>query len=156
MPHSDLLDELIYTTRHGAGFMLRRFGRVVPGGVYFVNADDPLVDFCFPKEDHPKASDGELFARAEEELRRWAAKPETCAIAMVTEVVIDGRRVMKMQAETRSAPGTGAPTRPGSNAPARECVIRHWPLRRKLWWWVLGEAEEGERLIVERFLGEGA
>lgn len=133
---SDLLESLIYTTRQGAGFILRRFGRVLPGGVYFVNPDDPKVDFCFPREEHPRASDEELFALTEATLRRWAGRPETCAIALVTETIIEGRRVMKMQAETRE-----------------ECVVMHFPLRRKLWWWVLGEAEEGEGLVVATFFG---
>ncbi len=148
MADSQLLDDLIYSTHHGAGFILRRLGRVVPGGIYFVNPDDPLMDFCFPKEDHPRASDEEVFAMVEAELRAWAARPETCAIAMVTEVAIEGQRVMKMQAETRHASGTDAPT--------RECVVMHCPLQRKLWWRVLGEAAEGEGLIVERFFGEDA
>jgi hypothetical protein len=134
MPHSDLMNDLIYSTHHGAGFILRRYGRIVPGGVYFVDPDDPRMDFCFPKEDHPRASDDEAFALAEAELRRWAARPETCAIAMVTEGLRDGQRVLAMQAETRD-----------------ECVIMHCPLRRKLWWRVLGEAEVGEGLVVERF-----
>lgn len=134
MAYSRLLDDLIYTTRHGAGFILRRFGRVVPGGVYFVNPDDPLVDFTFPKEDHPQANDEALLAMTEQELRRWAAKPETCAVALAVETVRDGGRVMAIQAETRG-----------------EVAIVHCPLRQKLWWWVLGEAKEGEGLIVERF-----
>jgi len=144
---SALLDDLIYSTHHGAGFILRRFGRVVPGGVYFVNADDPRMDYCFPKEDHPRATDEELFGMVEAELRRWAGREETCAIAMVTERACDpstalgaygGQRVMVMQAETRG-----------------EMKVLHCPLRRRLWWWVLGEAEEGEGLVVERFFVAG-
>jgi hypothetical protein len=148
MPHSALLDDLIYSAHQGAGFILRRCGRVVPGGIYFVDADDPRMDFCFPKEDHPRASDEEVLALVEAELRRWAARPQTCAIAMVTEIVRDpatalrasgGQRVMALQAETRG-----------------ELVVMHVPLRRKLWWWTLGEPEVVEGLIVPRFFGEDA
>lgn len=157
MPQRELLDSLIHTTRHGAGFILRRLGRVVPGGVYFVNEADPLVDFYFPKEDHPKAADEELFAMVEAELRKWAARAETCGVALVTEIARDGRRVMAMQAETRTGAPTRrdapthpeAPTRP--EALTREVVLLHYPLRRKLWWWNLGEAEEVEELLVPRF-----
>lgn len=134
MPHSALLDDLIYSAHHGAGFILRRFGRVVPGGIYFVDADDPRMDFCFPKEDHPRATDEEVFALVEAELRRWAARPQTCGVAMVAEILRDGQRVMALQAETGD-----------------ELALVHAPLRRKLWWWVLGEAEVGEGLIVPRF-----
>ena len=134
MPKSELLESLIHTTLQGAGFILRRYGRVLPGGVYFVNEDDPLVDFYFPKEDHPKAPDAELLPLTEAELRRWAKRPETCAVALAVEVEVGGGRVMALQAETR-----------------RELVVLHVPLRKKLWWWVLGEAEEAEGLVVERF-----
>jgi hypothetical protein len=96
------------------------------------------VDFYFPKEDAPRATDDELMALVQEAMREVAARPETCAIAVATEIARDGQRFMAVQAETR-----------------QEAVVLHFPLRRRLWWRVLGESEQVEGLLAQRlFAGE--
>jgi hypothetical protein len=127
MPYSELLDSLIHTARHGAGFILSRYQRVVPSAVQFIHEDDPRVYHCFPLEEHPRATTEELLALTEAWLRDRAARPETCALALVTEVQRDDQRLMVLQAETR-----------------REAVLLHYPLRKKWLGWTLGEAEEVE------------
>jgi hypothetical protein len=142
-PHSALLESLLYTTRQGAGFILRRLGRIPPAAVYLTNPADPLVDFYFPEEERPGADDEELLALVRGAMREVAARPDTCAIAVATEIVRDGQRVMAIQAETR-APGTGAPT--------REVVVLHYPIRKRWLGLTFGEPEEAEGLVTERFL----
>lgn len=76
MPHSKLLDSLIFTTQYSAGFVLRRYRRIVPAAVHFVHEDDPHVHFCFPLEGHPQASSEAHQALAEEWLRDRATRHE--------------------------------------------------------------------------------
>lgn len=145
-PRSALLESLLYTTRQGAGFILRRLHRIPPAAVYLTNPADPLVDFYFPQEDHPRAADEELLALVREAMREVAARPDTCAIAIATEIVRDpstalrasgGQRFMAIQAETRD-----------------EIVVLHYPIRKRWLGWTFGEAEEAEGLVTERFLQE--
>ena len=135
MPHSELLDSLIHTARHGAGFVLGHYRRIVPSAVQFINEDDPRVYLCFPLEDHPRATVEEMLALTEEWLRDRAARPETCALALVTEVQRDGQRLMALQAETRC-----------------EAVLLHYPLRKKLLGWTFGEPQEAEGELPGRLL----
>jgi hypothetical protein len=124
MPYSKLLDSLIHTARHGAGFVLRRHRRLVPSGIQFVHEADPRVYFCFPLDDHPRASVEELQALTEAWLRERAQRPETCALARVTEVERDGQRLMILHAETR-----------------QEAVLLRYPIRKKLLGLTLGKPE---------------
>jgi hypothetical protein len=137
MNDTELLESLIHSTRHAAGFVLRRMRRVPPAGLYFKNPEDPLMDFYFPREDHPKASEEEMRGLVEAQLRRWASWPETCAVALVMEISVDGQRMMAVQAETRT-----------------RAVVLHYPIERRWWGLKLGEATEAEGLLMERLLGE--
>lgn len=135
MTGSQILESLIYSTRHAASFVLRRMRRVPPAGLYFVNAEEPRMDYYFPREDDRAASEQELRRLVEEKVRRWAARPETCAVAFVTEILVDGQRVMAVQAETRT-----------------QVVVLHYPIRKTWLGWKLGEAREAEGLLVARLL----
>jgi hypothetical protein len=136
MTESELLESLIYSTRHAAGFVLKRYRRVLPFCVQFAPAEDPLVDFYFPREAQPEASFEEQYALAEAKARRFALKPETCALSLVTEVIQGEQRVMVVQAETRTL--------------AR---LLHYPIRKTWLGWTTGEPREAEGLLVGRLLG---
>ena len=137
MNDSELLESLIYSTRHAAGFVLKRYQRVLPFCVQFAPADDPKVDFYFPREAQPKAPFEEQLALAEARARRFAQKPETCALAFVTEMLEGEHRVMVVQAETRA-----------------EARRLHYPIRKTWLGWATSEPREAEGLIVGRLLGE--
>ena len=129
------MDALIYSTRHAAGFVLRHLRRIPPAGLYFFNADDPRMDYYYPQEDHPRASDEQLRGLVEDRLRRRAARPETCALALITETVVEGQRVMAVQAETRS-----------------QALLLHFPIRKTWLGLKLGEPQPAVGLLKERFL----
>lgn len=137
MNDSELLESLIYSTHHAAGFILRRMRRVPPAGLYFKNSADPLMDYYFPREDQAKASDEELRGLVVEKLQRWAARPDTCAIAFATEVVVDGQRMMALQAETRT-----------------EVIVLHYPIRKTWLGLKLGAPQKVDELLVNRLLSQ--
>ena len=137
MTDPELLESLIYSTHHAAGFVLKRYGRVLPFCVQFAPADDPKVDFYFPREAQPKASFEEQYVLAEARARRFALKPETSALSFVTEVQEGEQRFMVVQAETRT-----------------EARVLRYPLRKAWLGWTTGKAEEAGGLLVGRLLGE--
>lgn len=131
-----LMEELLYSTHHAAGFVLKRYGRVLPFCVQFAPAEDPLLDFYFPREAHPEAPFEEQLVLAETRARRFAGKPETCALSFVTETGEGERRVMVVQAETRT-----------------EARLVHYPIRKTWLGWTTGRPQEAEGLLVARLLG---
>ena len=137
MTQDELLESLIYSTCHAAGFVLKRYQRVLPFCVQFAPAEDPKVDFYFPREAHPKAPFEEQLALAETRARRFAQKPETCALALVTEVREGEQRVMVVQAETRT-----------------EARLLHYPIRKTWLGWTTGAAHDVDGLLLGRLLGE--
>jgi hypothetical protein len=137
MQQEELLQSLIHSTHHSAGFVLKRHQRVLPFCVQFFNADDPRVDFYSPHEAQPEASFEEQFALAEARARRFAERAETCALAFVTEVTEGEQRFMLLQAETRT-----------------QVRVLRYPLRKNWLGWTIGKPEEIEGLVVERLLRE--
>ncbi|MGE5532013.1 MAG: hypothetical protein ACM3VW_07870 [Bacteroidota bacterium] len=137
MTDSELLESLIHSTFHSAGFVLKSHRRVLPFCVQFYNAEDPHVDFYSPHEPQPQASFEEQFAVAEAKARKYAERPETCALALVTEVSEGEQRFMIMQADTRTA-----------------VRVLRYPLRKTWLGWTIGKAEETRGLVVERLFVE--
>jgi hypothetical protein len=137
MTDSEILESLIHSTQHSAGFVLKSHRQVLPFCVQFFNADDPHVDFYSPHEPQPEASFEEQFALAEARARKYAQRPETCALALVTEVAEGEQRYMVMQAETRT-----------------QVRVLRYPLRKTWLGWTMGKAEERLELLVPRLLGD--
>ena len=135
MNDTELIESLIYSTQHAAGFVLRRHRRVLPFCVQFAPAEDPLVDFYFPREAQPQASFEEQFALAEARARRFAALSDTCALAFVTEVTQGKQRFMLIQAETRTL-----------------AQVLRYPIRKTWLGLATGKAEEAEGFVVGPFL----
>lgn len=131
----DLLDSLIYSTRYAAGFVLKRYGRVLPFCVQFAPAEDPRVDFYFPREAQPRAPFEEQYTLAEARARRFAQKAETCALSFVTEITVDEQRYLVIQAETRS-----------------EVRQLRYPLRKTWLGWKLDKPEPQDGLLLGRLL----
>jgi len=139
MTREALIDILIYNARHAASFVLKRYRCVLPFCVQFAPLDDPKVDFYFPREAQPQAAFEEQSALAEARARRFALKPETCALAFVTERLVGEQRLMVVQAETWG-----------------EARLLHYPVRKTWLGWTTGEPHEAEGLLLGRLLGDEA
>lgn len=137
MNDTELLQSLIHSTEHSAGFVLKSHRRVLPFCVQFYKADDPHVDFYSPHEPQPQASFEEQLAMAEARARKYAERPETCALALVSEISEGEQRFMIMQAETRTA-----------------WRVLRYPVRKTWLGWTMGKAEETAELVVGRLLAE--